>query len=113
MADDYKKKKVINDQMAATLKAIESKQTDNNVYIPPRFRVKDPITTDPVKDHLMFIPTSRDYGLNPQSKQTQVKRFPKSNKFSSGLIGKNYTNNSLNTSFDGDSFPSSSSSLSF
>ena len=110
---DYKQKKAINDKMAATLKAIEAKQTNHNVYIPPRFRVKDPIASEPVKEHLSFIPTSRDYGLNPQSEQTLVKRFPKSNKFSSGLIGKNYINNGLNTSFDGDSLPSSSSSLSF
>ena len=106
----YKKE---NDQMAETLKNIESNQKDQNVYIPPKFRVKDPIAPASLHDHPMFTPTSRDYGMNPVTKETQVIRFPKSNTFSSGLVGRNYTDNSLNTSSDKKTFPYSSSSLSF
>eukprot|EP01084_Bolivina_argentea_P267461 453997_1 len=109
MSNYYKQK---NAKMAETIKQVESCQKDKNIYIPPQYRVKDPICNKPVNDHPMFIPTSRDYGLNPVTKETQVNRFPKSNKFSSGLIGKNYTNNSLNTGID-PSLTYSNSSLSF
>ena len=98
--------------MKETLKSVESSQSNKNVYIPPRFRVKDPISSDQVKEHPMYTPTSRDYGLNPVTDQTKAKRFPKSNTFSSGLVGKNYTNNSLNTSADKGT-PIYSTSLSF
>ena len=97
--DNYHKRQ--NEDMAATLKQIASAQADNNnVYIPPKYRVKDPISPESIKDNPTFIPTSRDYGNNPVTTQTQVKRFPKSNSFSSSLVGRNYSNSSLNTSID-------------
>ena len=106
MSDYYKKQ---NEAMAQKLKQIASTQ---DRYIPPRFRVEDPVITTSESDHPMFITTAKDYGLNPANKKTQVARFPKSNKFSRGLIGKNYTDNSLNTSSDKDS-TYASTSLSF
>ena len=95
--DNYHKQQ--NENMAATLKQIAASQTgDNNVYIPPKYRVKDPIAAEPIKDNPTFIPTSRDYGSIPATKYIQVKRFPKSNSFSSSLVGRQYSNSSLNTS---------------
>ena len=98
-SDNYCKKG--NEKMAETVR-----------NIPPKYRARDPISPLPIQDNPLYIPTSRDYGINKVTKETQIRRFPKSNKFSSSLVGRNYSNSSLNTSIDKQSYRYSNS-LSF
>ena len=77
------------------------KNKSKGEYIPPRFRVKDPLSNNTTIEHPMYTLTSSEYGKNKQTKATKHENtFTKPCKFTKLFVGGPFRDNSLNTSLN-------------